>query len=125
MLFPFIFPFRLLNCGVSSSGKSCLTAKILETRNESISPTPEHILYYAKYKTSVPTSLLNVVEFHTGLPSQQTLENEDKRRTLIVLDDVQNEAFNSLDYFSISIISSQSCVVNSSQSKPFPESATS
>lgn len=77
---------------MSGSGKSTLLAEIIKRREETISPPPERILYFAKFKASVPPSILGDVEFFSGLPTADQVENEENIRLLLILDDLQNES---------------------------------
>lgn len=95
MLFAFAHPFRLLLTGVSGCGKSTLLAEIIKRREESIAPPPEKILYFVRFAHSVPEEIRELVEIHTGLPTKDQIENTDRKRVLIVLDDLQNEAMKS------------------------------
>jgi nucleoside-triphosphatase THEP1 len=85
----------MLVSGVSGSGKSTFVSQIIKERNEIICPPPERVLYFAKYRTSVDRSIIDEVEFHSGLPTAEILENLSNLRTLIVIDDLQDSSFNS------------------------------
>lgn len=55
-------------------------------------PPPQRILYFAKFRGSVPQSIANDVEFFAGLPTAKQIENPANERLLVVLDDLQNES---------------------------------
>lgn len=100
MIIPFIHPFRLLLTGVSGCGKTTLLTEILERRNECISPPPERILFFVRFAHTVPEKLRKDVEIHCGLPTKQHIANADQKRTIIVIDDLQNDAINSPEVIS-------------------------
>lgn len=89
------FPFRALVSGVSGSGKSTFVAKLIANRDWMITPKVERVVYCAKYRSSVPKSIINDVEFCEGLPTQEYFDNVSNLRTIIILDDLQEEAFSS------------------------------
>jgi len=96
MFLPFKFPFRILVCGASQTGKSTLIAEIIKRRSESIDPCPQRIIYCAKYKDSVPESIKNIVEYLNEIPSDDfflSLNNEV--RTVFILDDFMHEGIQS------------------------------
>lgn len=68
-------------------------AKLIENNANAIFPAPERIIYCAKFKTSVPATISHLVEFNEGLPTTEHLENPNNERLLIVIDDLQDEAF--------------------------------
>lgn len=95
MLIPFQFPVRLLIAGTSGAGKTSFTAELIRKKDTAFAPVPERIIYCTRFKKSIPESILNLVEFHQGLPDAELLENGSLERVLIVIDDLQEEIFNS------------------------------
>ena len=90
-------PFTLVIAGPSRSGKTELTKKILERRDEIIHPPLERIVYC--YGTELPSVFQYLkqripgIEFHKGIPDE--FGDETRRRTLVVIDDLMEECANS------------------------------
>lgn len=102
IIFPFIFPFRAFVAGSSACGKSTLIAKIIKERDHCIVPNVQKILYFSKYINAVHDSIRNdpQIEHHTGLPDENQLQNASRQRTLLIFDDLQNEAIASREVIS-------------------------
>jgi hypothetical protein len=95
MLIPFSFPLRMMVAGPSGCGKSTFVSQLVKNKQVAFSEAPKRILYFAKYKTSVPEEIIGDVEFVQGLPEDQVFENSEKIPTLLIIDDLQDDAFNS------------------------------
>lgn len=83
--------------GVSNSGKSFFVSKLIKNRRKLIAPPPEKIIYCARQISSVPEAIRSEVDFIQGLPNSEILENPSQERLLLVIDDLQESAFNSND----------------------------
>ena len=85
----FKHPFTSQIAGVTGSGKSVFTFKLINEVNELITPVPEKIVYcYSEYQP-----LFNdypQVTFYEGLPNNDDFDG--KQRTLLILDDLMSEA---------------------------------
>ncbi len=84
-----IHPFSCIVAGPSGSGKSVFTVKLIEQASEIIEPPPEHVQWcYGVFQNFFHE--IRGVEFQQGLPLVQTFDG--KRRTLLVIDDLMQEA---------------------------------
>lgn len=91
------FPFRMLIAGPSASGKSYFVAELIRERAKMISKPIEHIVYCAKFRTSIPENMEmdESFTFHQGLPNDEMFENRDLGNVLYILDDLLDVAFKS------------------------------
>jgi hypothetical protein len=96
-------PVAICISGPTQAGKSTLTARMLERRNEIIDTgdcgpidrvmycyTEWQALFFAELKTKVPC-----IEFHKGLPEEYS--DGTGRPSIVVLDDLQDEVGKSED----------------------------
>lgn len=85
----FKFPFTCIVAGMSKSGKSEWTKKVILSADTLIAPAPERIIYaYSEYQDFF--SLLPAhIELVQGLPDLDELKT-DPRRKLLVLDDLMH-----------------------------------
>jgi Poxvirus A32 protein/Zinc finger, C2H2 type len=96
-------PFSMVISGMPQSGKSTLTAKLLERRNEVITTSDgrpiNRILYcYTEHQPRFFRELAQRVpeiKFHKGLPSEYADGSDSP--SIVVLDDLMNEASKSDD----------------------------
>jgi Poxvirus A32 protein len=96
-------PFSMVISGMPQSGKSTLTAKLLERRNEVITTSDgrpiNRILYcYTEHQPRFFRELAHRVpeiKFHKGLPSEYADGSDSP--SIVVLDDLMNEASKSDD----------------------------
>ena len=89
-------PLRLMICGASDCGKSQLLARMILEPTVFDQPF-EKIFYCARDLNSFPKQLRGKdgITFHQGLPTEEIVENRDRHRILIVLDDLLKSAFSS------------------------------
>ena len=82
-------PFSLGMIGMSGSGKSVLTFRLIENAEQMISPPPEEIIYcYGEYQEIFDN--YRHVNFHEGLPDLNEFVG-NKKPILMVLDDLMSE----------------------------------
>ena len=78
-------PFTCIVSGLTGSGKSVVTLKLIEHAQEIISPPPERILFcYGEYQQIFDN--YPGVHFHDGLLDLSSFDG--KKRTLLVMDDL-------------------------------------
>jgi Poxvirus A32 protein len=91
-------PFAMVVSGMTQSGKSTLTANILRRRNEIISTSDGRPInrvmycyteYQPKFFEELKRSIPGII-FHEGLP--ESYSNDDDDPSIVVLDDLMNEA---------------------------------
>ena len=88
MTLPFIHPCTIVLAGSSNSGKTELTKRILENREQMFRPAAEKVIWcYSECQPSY-NDILNV-EFHEGLYDIDTLDTT--KRTLIIFDDLSQD----------------------------------
>lgn len=91
-MFVFKHPFTCLIAGPTQSGKTYFTRGLLENLDTLISPVPEKIVWcYGVYQEGFKTFPSNV-ELREGLGALEELDG--RQRTLIVIDDLMNDAGN-------------------------------
>lgn len=97
MFLPFKFPFRILLCGASQTGKSTLVSEIIVRKSESIDPCPHRVIYCAKYKDSVPDNIKNIVEYFDEIPNEDFFSalNNNVRIVFILDSDFMHEGLQS------------------------------
>lgn len=81
-------PFTCLLAGPTQSGKSTFAKRMIRHASELIHPTPEEIIWYFSEWQDGYTEIKGVT-FREGLPTME--EFADKKRRLIVLDDLMEE----------------------------------
>lgn len=86
----FIHPFSMIIAGPSMSGKSTFVKKLLENKGKMFDVEYEKILWCFAENSAKPD--IEGVIFVKGLP--KSFENEKYSNTLIVLDDLMNDAYN-------------------------------
>lgn len=78
----------MILAGPQSSGKTTLLVKLIENVEKMFSPAPAHILYcYSEYNEAIPRLQELNVEVHSGLPSDEILNNS-KKPLLLLMDDL-------------------------------------
>jgi hypothetical protein len=98
--FKFKLPSAVQVSGPSNVGKSVFVAKVLEYRNQMISPPPEVILYcYSTYQAQLFDHLKSTCEnqifFVEGLAQLEKVQFDPNFRHCLVLDDLMHEVGNS------------------------------
>ena len=101
-LIRFASPASLLLCGISQSGKTTFTFKLLENANGIFEKPPTKMIYaYGQYQQlfdqmeeRIPGLIL-----HSGLPSKEQIEEwtDPSQHTIIVLDDLASQVAKSED----------------------------
>jgi hypothetical protein len=85
----FKHPFTCQIVGVTGSGKSVFTFKLINEVKEMITPIPEKIIYcYGEFQEMF--SDYPQVTFQEGLPDNDQFDG--KQRTLLIIDDLMSEA---------------------------------
>jgi hypothetical protein len=81
-------PSGILISGSSSSGKTALTIRLIEQREEIFSPSPQTVLYcYGEFHQIVPYLESIGVSTYSGVPSSEQIDALSKP-SLIILDDL-------------------------------------
>lgn len=94
--------FRLIIYGNSNTGKTFLLKKIILNQKRFIGAnTLDKIYYCTKHTTSVDDELREHVTVIIGLPSDEIIENQARKRILICLDDLSSESFSSKNISSL------------------------
>jgi len=98
-MFKFKHPFSLLVAGPTMCGKSYFVSQMLSTPGV-IDPPPKAILWFygtenLQQQELIENASLYPIEFTHGLPSTEVIEQ--RPNTLVVLDDLMNDAANSKD----------------------------
>ena len=87
----FRHPFTAIVSGPTQCGKSTFVLRLIRNASTMIHPPPQDIIYcYSEYQSAFMGPGLQTVEFHEGLP--ETDRFDGKRRTLLVIDDLMDEA---------------------------------
>ena len=90
--FTFQHPFTTILAGPSSSGKTTLLCKILESKRQMIAPSPKVVIwYYKRWQPAYDELLKSVpgIEFIEGMPSPPSFCEQP---TLYILDDLMCDA---------------------------------
>ena len=83
-------PFTALIAGPTGSGKTVFVNKMLEYLSEMIDPVPDEIIWcYGEWQPIYET--MKGVRFVEGLPDMEQWGIEDKKRRLVVIDDLMAE----------------------------------
>ena len=83
-------PFTALIAGPTGSGKTVFVTKMLRHIADMVEPTPEEIIWcYGEWQPIYET--MKGVRFMEGLPDIDHLSEGDKRRRLVVIDDLMSE----------------------------------
>ena len=87
----FRHPFTAIVSGPSQCGKSTFVLRLIRNASTMIEPPPQDINYcYSEYQSKFMEPGLESVDFHEGLPEISRLDGS--RRTLLVIDDLMDEA---------------------------------
>lgn len=82
--------------GPSNCGKSVFVGELISQRSRMINEPIEHIVYCAKFRTSIPINIdSSTISFHEGLPTEEMFLNKNLGSSLYVLDDLLDVAFKS------------------------------
>ena len=94
MFIQFKHPFTMIVSGPSGCGKTTFTKSLLENLNEYVHPRIKRIIWCFAESNAIPKYLhLNTsILFHQGIPEK--FENPSNIPTLIILDDLMQEANN-------------------------------
>lgn len=92
MFVHFKHPFSMIIGGPSMSGKSTFLKKLLSRRREMFENDFKKIIWCYAENSAKPD--INGITFCRGLP--KNLENEDNEETLLILDDLMSDAYNSM-----------------------------
>ncbi len=94
-MLPFKHPFNCIISGPTQCGKSTFVLKLLDNAQTVIEPSPQRIVYcYGEYQQAFDQYHASGVEFHEGLPNVG--EFDGRLRTLLIVDDLMNEADESI-----------------------------
>ena len=90
-------PCRMLIAGSSGCGKSTFVADLMKHREKVFDKKIEKIIYCAKFKTSIPSSLKDdsIMTFHEGCPTEEMLENVGGKIVFFIIDDLLESCFSS------------------------------
>jgi hypothetical protein len=88
----FLAPASISVSGISGSGKTHFTFKLIKNRNEMFTPPPGKIMYCYGVWQSAFSEIENIVEFKEGLPTKEDIEEfADGNHNLMILDDLMSE----------------------------------
>jgi hypothetical protein len=90
----FISPYRMMLVGPSSCGKSEFVARLIENQETLVQPPIGKIFYCTEFIDSIPKQIRNIVTFFQGVPTSEFVQSLNEP-TLIVIDDLMAEAFDS------------------------------
>ena len=88
----FLAPFTSVIAGGTGSGKSTFTHRLIENASEMIFPPPERIYYvYGEWSPAFENIKCEGIHFRKGLDeSLISADNLEGKRTLLILDDLQD-----------------------------------
>lgn len=108
--FQFIAPTTICTVGPSQSGKTMFTKKLIDNADVMFTVPPTRILYaYSEDQPLFDEMRKNPkVTFHEGLPDKKTIEEftQDRKHTLIVIDDLMNKVAQSDDLLQLFTVTS-------------------
>lgn len=93
MFYQFVHPFSMIISGPSGSGKTTFLQKLLENLEVMISEPIEKIVWCYAERAAIPSIQNENISFHKGIP--HSIENNGNVPTLVVLDDLMNDVYNS------------------------------
>lgn len=93
-------PLRMIIAGSSGVGKSHFTAQLILNRHRLFKRAIDGVVYCAKFRTSIPTSLQALEQagflvFHEGTPTDEMLQNATGENKLFIIDDLLETAMRS------------------------------
>jgi len=84
-LLPFSHPFTCIVSGPTGCGKTSFVLRLIDNVDDMIAPAPEKIIYYFTEYKAILDRYPHVI-FRQGVP--KSVEMEDMRNALVILDDM-------------------------------------
>lgn len=90
----FNLAIRMIVCGSSQSGKTTFVRDLLMNKNKYFNQELKKVILCTRYKNSVPEELNEICEINVGLPTEELIDAliETREHSLIIVDDLSNEA---------------------------------